>query len=83
MGKMIAQGIKGAEFFYNRTTAHWVPKTSAEAICKALNDARYKLEEGRIWQVYDCFEYELNYTEAGCQSFRRRNGRIVEVREYH
>ena len=77
---MVAQGIKGAEFFYSRASAHWVPKTSAAAICVALNERRYKLQAGECWAVHDCGGYEIAYTAAGYLSFTRRNGRIYEKR---
>lgn len=83
MGKMIAKTQKGMEYCYSRSSAHSVSERGAETICKALNDAKYQISGDLIWHVYDCGIYEMNYTEAGCQSFRRRNGRIVEVREYH
>lgn len=80
MRKMIAKTMEGQEFVYSRKSAHSVPISSAAKICKALNDARYKLNPGECWHVYDCEGYEMDYTAAGYQKFCIRNGRIMEGR---
>lgn len=78
--KMIAKTIDGQEFIYSRESAHSVSERGANAICKALNDIRYKLKDNEKWHVYDCGWYERDYTGAGYQKFTRRNGRIFESR---
>lgn len=78
--KMIAKTIQGREFTYSRQSTHAVSNAGANAICAALNAARYGLNAGEIWHVYDCSGYELDYTAAGAQTFARRNGRIIEKR---
>lgn len=78
--KMVAIAPMGQEFMYRRSSAHSVPASSADIICKALNDARYKLQDGYTWHVYDCGWYERDYTNAGLQRFFRRKGRIYEGR---
>ena len=80
MGKMIAKALEGQEFLYNPNTAHEVPKSSAKAICAALNEAGYKLKPGEVWHVYDCDEYTRRWTNAGALAFAKRNGYVVEIR---
>lgn len=82
MEKMIAKTLIGSEYVYDRNSAHAVAKSSAEIICKALNDIRHQLKDGEIWHVYDAGWYEQEWTAAGCQKFIRRNGGIAEVRMY-
>lgn len=80
MAKMIAKAVNGQEFLYSRNTAHKVSERSADAICKVLNDCKWKLNGGEVWHVFDCGWYELEYTAAAFQSFTIRNGLIKEKR---
>ena len=80
MAKMIAKAVKGKEFIYSRESAHSVSERSANAICDALNEIRYKLKDDEVWHVFDCGWYEREYTGASYQKFARRNGKLVEVR---
>ena len=76
--KMIAKTIEGQEFCYDANTAHKVSERSAEIICAALNEQRWKLKDGQVWHVYDCGWYEAEYTAAAYQSFERRKGGLYE-----
>lgn len=80
MAKMIARTIEGQEFLYDRRTAHEVSERSAARICDALNKSRYKLTDNQVWHIYDMGWYERDYTEAGVQAFKIRNGTIYERR---
>ena len=73
---IIAKGIKGAEFFYDATTAHKVSKASAEKICKIVNDYKYKLkaDDKHIWHIYEVWDIDSAYDYAQYQSFSIRNG---------
>lgn len=78
--KVIAIACEGKEFLYRASTAHKVSKASADIICKALNDIRYKLNPGEIWHVYEVSGWDNAGIYAGTQAFRRYNGRLQEVR---
>lgn len=80
MSRMIARAIEGREYLYNRNSAHKVSSAGAVAICKALNGAKYQLNPGEVWHIYDCGSYEEEYTSAGFLSFGRRGGNIYEKR---
>lgn len=74
--KMIAKAVEGKEFFYDRNSAHKVSARSAEEICAALNEKRYKLADGQIWNIYEAGWYEAEYTAMAYQTFYKRNGNI-------
>lgn len=76
MKKMVAKSLKGSEFFYSRFSAYAVPVSSADKICKALNDSRWNLDDNEVWHVHDCGSYELENTSAGYRRMGVRNGRI-------
>ena len=58
--KFIAKAPIGKEFIYNRESAMYVAKASANEICEQLNKIRYNLKDGEIWHIYDATGYE-NY----------------------
>lgn len=78
--KLIAKSAIGEEFMYSRASAHAVSNASAEIICNALNDRKFRLNDGEVWAVHDCGNYELEFTAAGYQKFTRYKGTIREVR---
>lgn len=78
--KVITIACEGKEFLYRASTAHKVSNASADIICKALNDIRYKLNPGEIWHVYDVSGWENAAIYAETQAFRRYKGHLQEVR---
>lgn len=80
--KIVAKSIEGQEFFYSKKSAHKVPNASASIICKALNDAKYKLNDGEVWFVHDIDKYDSAYEYAETQAFSRRNGAIRRTTMY-
>ena len=52
--KLIAKAQKGREFFHSRENAFFAPNSSANKICKMMNDAKFRLQnENEVWHVYD------------------------------
>lgn len=52
--KLIAKTQKGKEFFHSRTEAYFAPDSSANKICKIMNDVKFRLKsENEVWYVYD------------------------------
>ena len=51
--KVVVQAVKGAEYLYRYAPIYKVSKASANLICKALNDAKYKIDDSLIWKVID------------------------------
>lgn len=52
--KLIAKAIKGKEFFHSRKDAAFAPDSSANKICKIMNDERFRLNnKNEVWHVYD------------------------------
>jgi hypothetical protein len=52
--KLIAKTIKGKEFFHSRKDAAFAPESSANKICRIMNDERFRLNnENEVWHVYD------------------------------
>lgn len=78
MAKIIAKTRSGSEFIYSKNSAHKVSEKSAAAICKALNEHGFKLNDGEKWFVYDADYYTLNYTAAAYQEFKVYKNRIRE-----
>lgn len=77
--KVIAIACEGKEFLYRANTAHKVSKASANNICKVLNDARYKLNPGEIWHVFEVSGWENAGIYAETQSFKMYRGRLQEI----
>ena len=81
---VLAKAVLGKEFLYDASSSHEVSKTSADVICKALNDTKYKLKDGEIWHRFDDFcQYSGGWAYATCQKFTKYKGRIREVRNYY
>ena len=72
MKKFVARAIIGQEFIYVRSSAHAVPAASAYKIRDALNAARFRLNDGETWHVYDAEGEEC------WQRFYIRSGKIFE-----
>lgn len=53
MKKLIAKTLTGKEFMHSRSDAYFTDKKDADKICEVLNKAKYKLNEGECWYVYD------------------------------
>lgn len=52
--KLIAKTQKGAEFLHSKDNAFFVPDSSANKICKIMNDTKFRLKsENEVWHVYD------------------------------
>lgn len=52
--KLIAKTQKGTEFLHSRKNAFFAPDSSANKICKIMNDTKFRLKsENEIWHVYD------------------------------
>lgn len=75
--KIVAQAIKGQEYFYKASTAHKVPEAKAQKVADALNEISYKLADGRVWHVFDVGMYDDAYYYAEGQRFTYgKNGTI-------
>ena len=58
--KLIAKAIKGKEFFHSRKDAAFASDSSAEKICKVMNETKFRLNnENEVWHVYDYVLYRL------------------------
>lgn len=78
--KIVAQAIKGQEFFYRASTAHKVPEKNAQKIADALNEVGYELMEGRVWHIFDVGMYDDAYYYAEGQRFTYgKNGTIKRI----
>ena len=75
---VVAKSVKGHEFMYSAKSAHQVPKASANQICKALNDANYRLTDNEVWFVHEVGPYDNAYVYGEFQSFSKRKGKIYE-----
>ena len=52
--KLIAKTQKGKEFLHSKQNAFFAPDSSANEICKVMNDAKFRLKsENELWFVYD------------------------------
>lgn len=75
---VLARSPEGKEFLYSSSSAHSVPKASANKIRDTLNRIRYKLKDGEVWHLHEVGQYDLAYEYGQCQSFRIRTGHIYE-----
>lgn len=75
---ILAIAPKGKEFLYRLSSAHSVPKASADRIRDVLNKAGHKLKDGETWHMYDVGPYDNAYEIAHYQSFRIRTGCVYE-----
>ena len=52
--KLIAKTQKGTEYFHSKKNAFFAPNSSANKICKIMNDVKFRLEnDDEVWHVYD------------------------------
>ena len=52
--KLIAKTRKGTEFFHSKMNAFFAPDSSANKICKVMNDMKFRIEnDNEVWHVYD------------------------------
>lgn len=52
--KLIAKTQKGTEFLHSKKNAFFAPDSSANKICKIMNDVKFRIEnENEVWHVYD------------------------------
>ena len=79
---VVAKSVKGHEFMYAPKSAHKVPKTSAKAICKVLNDNNFMLKENEVWFVHAVDKYDSASEFADWQKFTIRNGIVRRVTQY-
>ncbi len=79
---IVAKSIKGQEFMYNPKSAHQVPKSSAQKICDALNEERWKLKNEEVWHVHEVDQYDTAFQYAEWQSFSCRSGAIRRTTQY-
>lgn len=78
---VLAKAVLGKEFLYKASSSHEVSKASADIICKALNDAKWQLEDGEVWHKFTDFcQYSDGWAFALGQKFTRYKGRIREIR---
>lgn len=78
--KIVAQAVKGHEYFYNARTAHKVPEKNAQKVADALNEIKYKLSEDSVWHVFDVDMYDNAYYYAEGQRFTYgKNGAIKRI----
>lgn len=81
---VVAKSVEGREFMYKASSAHQVPKRSAEKIRDALNEVKYGLNENEdyplVWCLHDVGPYDNAYAFAEYQSFGIRKGNIYERR---
>ena len=78
---ILAIAVGGKEYLYRSDSAHYVSKASADYICKALNDIRYKLRDGEVWHKFDSLDWTSTaWTFAQRQKFTKYKNRIRELR---
>lgn len=52
--KLIAKTQKGMEYRHSIKNAFFVPNSSANKICKLMNDVKFRLNsENELWYIYD------------------------------
>lgn len=52
--KLIAKTQKGIEFIHSKENAFFVSDSSANKICKIMNNTKFRLKsENEVWHVYD------------------------------
>ena len=52
--KLIAKTQKGTEYLHSKQNAFFVFYSSANKICKVMNDVKFRLQnDTEIWHVYD------------------------------
>ncbi len=72
--KLIAKAPKGREFLHSKENAFFASNTSANKICKLLNDTNFRLKnENEVWYVYD---YDFIQEYYVTQRISIRNGKV-------
>lgn len=72
--KLIAKAQRGREFLHSKENAFFAPNSSANKICKLLNDSKFRLKsENEVWHVYD---YDLMQEYYVTQKISARNGKV-------
>lgn len=52
--KLIAKTQKGTEFMHSKANAFFAPDSSANKICKIMNNTKFMLKsENEVWHVYN------------------------------
>ena len=49
--KLISKTAKGIEYIHSKNECYAVSNRSANKICQAMNDARWKLKDNEVWHV--------------------------------
>lgn len=63
--KLIAKTQKGTEFFHSKKNAFFVPDSSANKICKIMNDVKFRIEnDNEVWHVYDYDFTQDDYVDS-------------------
>lgn len=75
---ILAQSVKGNEYFYNPETAHKVNKTKATLIADLLNHVNFRLLPGHIWFIHEVDGYDSAYEFAHRQAFTLGKRGLVE-----
>ena len=71
--KKIAKTLEGKEFLHSREKCYYISAAAADAVCAALNAARYDLKPGEKWHIYDACAGDDMYI---CRAVKRRAGKI-------
>lgn len=79
---VIAIAKQGQEFMYNASTAHKVNEKKADAIIKALNEIKYKLNDGEIWHKYNVDKYDRAFEYALSQRITAGKSGIKRITSY-
>ena len=75
--KLIAKTRKGTEFFHSKKDAFFVANSSANKICRLMNDVKYRLQnQNEIWYVYDYDFTQDYYVEYKVTTYRH----ILKIR---
>ena len=62
--KLIAKTQKGIEFIHSKKNAFFAPDSSANKICKIMNDMNFRIEnDNEVWHVYD-YDFTQDYYVA-------------------
>lgn len=60
--KLIAKTQKGIEFIHSKENAFFIPDSSANKICKIMNNTKFRLKsENEVWDVYDYDSMQETY----------------------
>jgi hypothetical protein len=63
--KLIAKTQKGTEFFHSKKNAFFAPDSSANKICKIMNDVKFRIENNNeVWHVYDYDFTQDDYVDS-------------------